>query len=180
MLTRNPLFHALACSALLVFATPAMAGHGHGDGLGKCMKAVSKIKNGDFTKVEYLSFTDEGTPAYELEVRDRDGNEWEFECSARHARILEMEREVDSADDALFKKHMKVSESDARATATGLYPGTVEEVEYEIESDGKPSYEFDIVDVEGTEYKVEVSAESGDIVEVQVEAWEIGEEDRTR
>lgn len=179
MLTRFHAFFAVTCTGLLAFAPPAFAGHGHG-GLEKCLKAVSKIKSGDFIKVEYLLFTDEGVPAYEVEVRDNDGNFWEFECSAKDARILEMEREVDSASDPLFKKHMKVSEDDAKATATALYPGTVEEVEYEIEADGKPSYEFDIVDAEGTEWKIEVSAVTGEIVEVQVEGWEIGEENQTR
>ncbi len=113
-----------------------------------------------------------------MEVRDADGNEWEFECSAKDARILEMERELDSAEDPLFNKNMKVSEADAKKTATDLYPGTVEEVEYEIETNGDPSYEFDIVDSDGTEWKIEVSAATGKIVEVQVEEWEIGEEDQ--
>lgn len=161
------------------FSTAAFAGHGHGD-MEKCLKTVSKIKSGDFVKVEYLSFTDEGVPAYEIEVRDGDGNEWEFECSARDARIMEMEREAESADDELFKKKMKVSEADARATATGLYPGKVEEVEYEIEANGDPSYEFDIVDSDDTEWKIEVSTVTGEIIEVQVEEWEIGEEDQVK
>lgn len=167
---------ALSILALAGVSSPALAKHGHG-GLEKCLKTVSKIKSGNFVKVEYLALTDEGTAAYEIEVRDNDGNGWEFECSAKDASILEMEREVDSPDDPLFKNRMNVTEADARETATALYPGTVEEVEYEIESNGEPVYEFDIVDSDGTEWKIEVSAESGAIVEVQVETWEIGEED---
>lgn len=176
--------HAIATTVisfltLAGISTPALAGHGHG-GVEKCLKTVSKIKPGAFVKVEYLSFTDEGSSAYEIEVRDKDGNEWEFECHAKKGNILEMEREVDKADDPLFKEKMKVSEADAKATATRLYPGTVEEVEYEIEANGDPSYEFDIVDSEGNEWKIEVSAISGEIIEVQTEAWEIGEEDQAQ
>jgi uncharacterized membrane protein YkoI len=78
---------------------------------------------------------------------------------------------------ALFKKKMKVSEKEARKIATDLYHGTIEEVEYEIESHGQVSYEFDIVDKYGVEFKIEVDATSGDIVEVQIEKCEIGEED---
>ncbi len=169
---------AISSLALTGFSNAAIAGHGHG-GMEKCLKAVSEIKSGNFVKVEYLSLTDEGVPAYEIEVRDGEGNEWEFECSAKDARILEMEREVKGADHELFKQNAKISEADAKATATKLYPGKVEEVEYEIEANGDPSYEFDIVDSDGTEWKIEVSAESGKIIEVQVEEWEIGAEDLT-
>ncbi|MCS3903636.1 putative membrane protein YkoI [Methylohalomonas lacus] len=177
MINRITIIVPILLLGVLGFSGNALAGHGKG-GLEKCLKTVSKIKPGDFVKVEYLSFTDEGVPAYEVEVRDADGNEWEFECSAKDARILEMEREVDSAEDPLFNKSMKVSEADAKKTATDLYPGTVKEVEYEIEANGDPSYEFDIVDSDGTEWKIEVSAVTGKIVEVQVEEWEIGEEDQ--
>ncbi len=177
MINRSTIIVPVLLLGVLGFSGSALAGHGKG-GLEKCLNAVSKIKSGDFVKAEYLSFTDEGVPAYEVEVRDADGNEWEFECSAKGARILEMEREVENAEDPLFNKNMKVSETDARKTATDLYPGTVEEVEYEIETNGDPSYEFDIVDSDGTEWKIEVSAVTGEIVEVQVEEWEIGEEDQ--
>lgn len=155
------------------------AGHGHGgDRLEKCLKAAGEIRKGGIVKVESLSFTDEGRSAYEIEIRDKSGREWEFECSARDAAILEIEQEVERADDPLFQAHAKVSEAEAKETAMKLYPGTVEEVEYEIEANGDASYEFDIVDADGTEWKIEVDAASGAIVEVQVEKWEIGEEDR--
>jgi uncharacterized membrane protein YkoI len=162
-------------------ATPVMAGNsGKRVELEDCLKAATAIRAGDFVKVEYLAYTDEGESAYEIEVRDPDGREWEFECSATTGSIIEMEQEVESANDPLFKRHMKVSESDARNTALQLYPGTVEEVEYEIEANGAASYEFDIVDKYGVEFKVEVDAASGAIVEVQMEKWEIGEEDAAR
>jgi predicted RecB family endonuclease len=50
--------------------------------------------------------------------------------------------------------------------------------EARVEFDGEPVYEFDIVDEEGIEWKVEVSAETGDIKMVGVEAWQIGLEKR--
>ena len=165
----------------LVCSVNVHAGHGnHEGGLENCLTAVTAIRAGSFPKVEYLGFTDEGGSAYEIELRDADGKEWEFECRASDASIVEVEQEVDSVNDPLFKGKMKVSENEARKIATTLYPGTIEEVEYEIESNGAASYEFDIVDKYGVEFKVEVDATSGEIVEMQIERWEIGEEDSVK
>lgn len=62
------------------------------------------------------------------------------------------------------------------AIATKAHPGEVVEVEYEIESDGGSTYEFDVIGKDGKETKVEVDAATGKIIEVHVEEWEIGEE----
>tara|TARA_R110002072_G_scaffold118428_1_gene250057 strand:- start:15658 stop:16170 length:513 start_codon:yes stop_codon:yes gene_type:complete len=163
---------------LLIFlaTTNTSANANHQGGLEACMLATTAIRTGTYTKVEYLGFTDEGVSAYEIEMRDLDGKIWEFECDAHSGEIIEIEQEVANSDVPLFKKKMKVSEKEASTIATDLYPGTIEEVEYEIESNGQVSYEFDIVDKYGVEFKIEVDATSGDIVEVQIEKWEIGEE----
>lgn len=164
------------CLLLMVFTGSVLADHRKG--LEDCLLAVKAIRAGDFVKVEYLGFADEGGAVYEVELRDPDGREWEFECSAGKAEIVEIEQEVDSAGHELFKRQAKISEEDARKIALGLYPGEIEEVEYEIEANGAASYEFDIADKYGVEFKVEVDARTGDIVEVQIEQWEIGEEDK--
>jgi uncharacterized membrane protein YkoI len=55
-------------------------------------------------------------------------------------------------------------------------PGEIVEVEYEIESNGNASYEFDIKTDKG-EVKLEVDATSGKIVEEkQTEIYQIGKE----
>lgn len=162
-------------AVLAIAAGPAYAGHGHG-GLEACLEAASEVKPGSYVKVEYLAYWSGGEPAYEIEVRDADGVEWELMCEADDGRIVELEREVDSADDPLFSAKAKVSEADAVKAAQAMFPGKVKEVEYEIETDGSPTYEIDIVDKTGKEYKVEVSAVTGEIVETAYEAWEIGEE----
>ena len=150
-------------------------GRGHGS-LEKCLKAVSKIKPGTYTRAEFHNFSHEGKPAYEIEVKGKDGREWEFECNIK-GHIVEIEQEVESASDPLFSKKAKVNESEAKSTATALYPGEVEKVEYEIEFDGSPSYEFNIESDDGTEFNVEVSAVTGEIIEVSTEKWEIGSEE---
>jgi uncharacterized membrane protein YkoI len=164
-------------------AAPAQADedhayHGHSTAyLGTCLKQISNLKHThDFVKVEYLSVTHEGDPSFEIEVRDMDGAEWEFMCEANDGSIYEVEQEAESANDARFKKNVKVNEQQARKTVTDLYAGTIEEVEYEIEANGDATYEMDVADAQGTEFKVEVDAASGDIIEVHVEEWEIGGE----
>ncbi|MCG7994506.1 MAG: PepSY domain-containing protein [Candidatus Thiodiazotropha taylori] len=144
--------------------------------LDDCLHAASQIKQGDFIKVEYLNPSAEGRSTYEIEVRTANGREWEFMCDATTGMIYEMEQEVDSADDPLFSKHAKVTAKQASDTVLGLYPGKIEEIEYEIEANGDASYEIDVVDEGGTEFKVEVDAVSGKVIEVHVEQWEIGEE----
>lgn len=139
-----------------------------------CIAAIQKQQAGDFLKLEKLSVAKK--PFYELEIRDSKGVEWEFMCDAKTGKITEQETEVSSVNDDAFKKHRQVSEDDAKATALKAHAGTITEIEYEIESNGNPSYEFDIVDDKGVETKVEVDAVSGKIIETATELWEIGEE----
>lgn len=166
---------AVAAAGVLSLGS-AQAGHSTEE-LGTCLEQVYEIKNtNEFVKVEYLSVSHDGDPSFEIEVRDSKGMEWEFMCEASDGDIYEVEQEVASASDPLFKRHAKVSEQQARKTVTDLYPGTVKEVEYEVEATGDPTYEIDVVDDNDTEWKVEVDAASGDIIEVHIEKWEIGEE----
>jgi len=145
-----------------------------GDALEACVKAVQKTKSGNFLKLEKL--VTDGKGAYELELRDADGNEWEFICDADTGKITETESEVSEPNSPTFKKNLKVSEQQATAIALKAYPGKVEEVEYEVEENGSSSYEFDIIDSKGIETKVEVDAASGKIIETALEEWEVGEE----
>lgn len=167
----------LTLITLPFFLSPAVAGHGHhGGGLHKCLSAASKIKDGYYAKVEYLTMTAQGFKAYEIEIKDPSGVEWELMCNIHRGEIYEMEREVESASDPLFKKHMKVDEKTAKKTAQELYSGKVVHTEYEIEANGSAAYEFDIWSKPGVTYKVEVDASTGEITEVNVEEWDIGRE----
>ena len=164
---------SLLATAALLLSGNAFAGHAT---LEDCLKAVQSVKKGVVERAEYHNFSHEGNPAYEIEIIDKNGHEWEFECNTR-GNIVEIEREVKDASDPLFKKRAKVSEADAKATAMEMYPGKNEKTEYEIEFDGSPSYEFNIEDEDGTEFNVEVSAITGEIIEVSTEGWEIGIEE---
>ena len=145
-----------------------------------CLVAASAVKAGDYLKVEYLSVSPRGVPSYEIEVRGADGREWELMCDTLTGTIYEIEQEAAGASDPLFLERARVSEEQARAKALRLYPGEIKEVEYELESNGDPAYEIDLVTADGTEFKIEVDAATGEIVEVSVEAWQIGQEAKER
>ncbi|MEQ8663947.1 MAG: PepSY domain-containing protein [Gammaproteobacteria bacterium] len=169
----------LLCASLLalgpVAAAPAHDGRSADDTLHECLRAARAIRAGAFAAVEFLGFTDEREAAYEITVVPTSGRRWEFECSARSGAILEIEQAVDGADDPLFAA-ASIDLATARATATRIYPGTVRAVGYEIQADGSPAYEFDIEDVDGVAFKIEVDAVSGRITEVQIKLWQIGGE----
>lgn len=165
-LINTALIAGLCLSSATVWAADA--------NLEACIQAVKKEKNGDLVKLEKLNVGGKG--AYELEVRDNNRQEWEFMCDADSGKITEKESEVTDPNSQAFKKNVKVTEEDAAAIAVKAYPGTIEEVEYEVEDNGSSSYEFDIVNDKGVETKVEVDAASGKIIETAIEEWEIGEE----
>lgn len=164
---------------LALFSSFVFAGHGghggHGD-LHHCLKSASAIKDGYYAKLEYLTLTDRGSTVYEIEIHDKNGVEWELMCDISTGSIYEIEREVTSASDPLFKKNMKVNEAAAKKAALALYPGRVVHTEYEIEANGASSYEFDIFERPGVTYKIEVDAATGEVVEVSIEKWDIGRE----
>lgn len=164
--------------AAVFFANTAMADHAtlkpkKYDSLGKCVKAALSAHDGKIVKTEFKSENKRGV--YEFDIESADGTAWDVECDAKSGKVTEIEQEV-KADDAKFKAGAKVSEADAKATALAAHPGSVVETEYEIEPDGKLSYEFDILEADKEEIKVEVDATTGKIVEVSYEEYQIGQE----
>jgi uncharacterized membrane protein YkoI len=164
--------------AAAFFANTAVAGHETikpkaYDSLGKCVKAALAVHEGTIVKVEFKSEKKRGV--YEFDIESADGTAWDVECDAKSGKVTEVEQEV-NAEHPKFKALAKVSEADAKATALAAHPGTVVETEYELESDGKASYEFDIKEADGEEIKVEVDATTGKIVETSYEVYQIGKE----
>jgi uncharacterized membrane protein YkoI len=155
-------------------AVPATVSLAATQSIETCIAAIQKQKPGELVKLEKLNAS--GKSLYEFEIKDSNGNEWEFMCDAETGKITETESEAESADSEAFKKNMKISEKEASAIALKAHPGKIVEVEYEVESNGDASYEFDIVSDKGVETKVEVNAANGKIIETSTEEWEIGEE----
>jgi uncharacterized membrane protein YkoI len=129
-----------------------------------CIGAAMLKQPGTIKRIELKS--EKGTPIYEFAVESTDGKRWDVECDANTGKIVEVEQEVRSANDPLFKAKRKISEKEARKIALKAYPGEIKQVEYEIEENGDASYEFAITTKDGKKVKVEVDASSGKIVEV--------------
>ena len=163
----------LTCVSALGLAISASS-YAADQSIDNCVMAIQKQKPGELIKLEKLSVA--GKPFYEFEIKDSKGVEWEFMCNAKTGRITETESEVSSVDDEAFKKNLKVTEKEATDIALKAHPGTVQEVEFEIEENGDASYEIDILSDKAVETKVEVNAANGKIIEESTEKWEIGEE----
>lgn len=141
-------------------------------GVETCVPTVLAKVPGEVLQVVLKS--EKGRASWEIEIEGTDGKLHDIECSGVDGRITETETRVASADAAGFKEKVKVTEAQAQATALAKYPGTVERVEYEIESDGRAVYEFDIKPASGHDWRVEVDATSGEITEASPEWLEIG------
>lgn len=153
-----------------LFATSAFAAE-HKGAMETCLKAAQAKHPGDVISLE--AEIEKGKPAYEFDIKGKDGKEWEVECDAKTGKLIEEEEEVD-AKDPRFTSKAKVSFEDAKKTALAAHPGEVIESETSIESDGSVSYEFDIKGKDGKEWEVEVDAVTGKIIEEEVEAYQIG------
>lgn len=140
-------------------------------GIETCARTILAKYPGDILQVVLKKEKNE--MVWEVEIQQKD-KLLDIECSARTGKIVETETRVLSASDDVFKAKAKVSEDEARKIALAKYPGEVEYVEYEIESNGLLSYEFDIKTAKG-DVRVEVDAESGKIVEASQELLEIGQ-----
>lgn len=166
--------------ALVLSSNVAFAENDHGsfkakpyDSLGKCVQKALAKHDGEIVKLEYQ--VEDKMPIYEFDIETADGKAWEVECSVKTGKITELEEEV-AVDDPRFAKQAKFTEEQARATALAAHPGRIVEVEYELESDGKASYEIDVLEADKEEVKVEIDATTGKIVETGYENYQIGQE----
>lgn len=164
----------LNIAVLIGLGLAAGTAHAVDQGLESCVRAIKNEKAGEFVKLEKLNVA--GKAVYEFEIRDANLAEWEFMCDADSGKITEKESEVADPNSQAFKKNVKVTEEDAASVALKAVPGTIQEVEYEVEENGASSYEFDIVNDKAVETKVEVDAATGKVIETSIEEWEIGEE----
>jgi uncharacterized membrane protein YkoI len=172
---------ALAAAALTLAAcaktetpastAPAAAVAASNAGIESCAKAALAQAPGELLQAT-LKSEPEGR-VWEFEIKQADGKLFDIECSDSAGTIVETETRVASAADPAFAAIAKIDEAAARAKALAAKPGTVERVEFELEAEGKASYEYDIKTADG-DYRVEVDAASGEVVETSAELLEIG------
>lgn len=160
-----------AAPAVVAEAPPAAAVPNSNAGIESCAKAVLAQAPGELLQAT-LKQEAEGR-VWEFEVKQADGKLFDIECSDSAGTIVETETRVASAADPAFAAIAKIDEATAQAKALAAKPGTVERVEFELEPDGKASYEYDIKTTDG-DYRVEVDAASGEVVETSSELLEIG------
>ena len=140
----------------------------------KCYSKVVDKYPGHVVSME--SEIEDGRLIYEFDVKTKDGREVEVECDARKHTLHDDEVELKKGDKK-FAAAAKISESEAEKIALKQYNGKIVDREYAMEN-GKPVYEFDIyVAKKGHEYEVEVDAVTGEILEVEMELYDIGSED---
>lgn len=139
-----------------------------------CLDSALDTIPGNPRKLEMKMEGDD--PVYEFDIQAKaDGQTYNVECNAEEGFVIEVEREAD-ANDPVFKKYAKISEADARKTALDFIPGEVAAMEYEVGMEGGVAYEYDIINVHGREYKIDVNAMTGEIEEANLELYEIGAE----
>lgn len=156
-------------------STTVNAGPKHIGKMETCMKAALAKHPGEVLTLE--AEISEGRAQYEFDIKDKDSKEWEVECLAKTGKVIEEEQEFANADDPAFKAKAKITQDEARKTALAKYPGEVVDSEFSIESDGNPSYEFDIKTKDGKEMEVEVDAATGKLSEnPEEEIYQIGVE----
>ena len=156
-------------------STLAYAGPKHTGKMETCMKAALAKHPGEVLTLE--AEIEKGKPIYEFDIKGKDGKEWEVECDAKSGKVTEEEQEVANADDPAFKSKAKITQEDAKKTALAKHPGEVIESEFSIESNGNPSYEFDIKTADGKEMEVEIDAVTGKLEESpEEEIYQIGVE----
>ncbi len=166
---------SVALAAICVAASmPGVAIAGEKSIVDACVKAAQAQLAGEIVKME--NKTENGKSVYEFEIKGNDGSK-EFECDAATAKITQSEDEVEGPENPRFKSKAKISLDQAKEIALKKHPGSIVETEFEIESNGRASYEFDIKKADGQEVKIEIDAESGKIVEDdQKEIYQIGQE----
>ncbi|MBE1287338.1 MAG: peptidase [Alteromonadaceae bacterium] len=139
-----------------------------------CLDAAYDTQPGGAARKLEMKVSD-SVPIYEFDIEMEDGITFNVECDARTGLIVEIEQEV-GAEHSVFNKLAKVDIETAKATALMFIPGKVVESEREISYDGSVTYEFDIVNDYGREYKVDIDAKTGEFQEAALELYEIGYE----
>lgn len=150
----------------------ANAFHAHQGKLEDCFIKATKQHNGTVLSVE--AEISNKRPIYEFDIKLPNGKIIEVECDAKTSKLGEIEWEVYDELQPGFKEKAKLSLEEAKQIVLKKYPGSIVEIEFSIEADGNPAYEFDIKMSDGKEYEIEISAITGEILNVEQEVYQIG------
>jgi uncharacterized membrane protein YkoI len=175
----------LSAALLALSGTMAVEAQGLRNTLARCARAAGPAGMSEIERIEMLTTVSpaelagapRGTPFLTFELRHPDGTTWEVICNGETGAVIDVEREVPSAMDPLFARQARISERDARKTALQFHPGEILGVEYEVASDGTPTYEFAVKPASGTAgLLVEINATSGQLKQVWAHAYPLQSE----
>ena len=144
--------------------------------LDKCFIAAHQKYEGHIISLERE--VEDGQPVYEFDIKTKDGKRVEIECNPLTGELSDEEFEVKKGDKEFkeFKKAVKITAKEAKKIALENTPGKVVEKEYGFEGD-IPVYEFDIYSKDkGHEIEVEINGITGEVMESEIEIYDIGED----
>jgi uncharacterized membrane protein YkoI len=139
--------------------------------LDKCFIAAHQKYEGHIISLERE--VEDGKPVYEFDIKTKDGKRVEIECNPLTGELSDEEFEV-KKNDKDFKKAVKISAKEAEKIALENTPGKVVEREYGFEGD-IPVYEIYSKD-KGHEIEVEINGITGEVMESEIEIYDIGED----
>jgi uncharacterized membrane protein YkoI len=149
---------ALAMTAACANMQPAFAPK---VSMESCVKAALAEKPGEVIEVE--GEVEAGMPMFEIDIAGADGRRWELMCDGITGRIVAVKQESGDAKAPPRVAGPVLTEAEARKVALAARPGEVMEVEYEVESDGRPKFEYEIRAPDGTFWEVEIRGDTGEV-----------------
>lgn len=136
-----------------------------------CVKSI--LQNHPGKMVSLSSEIEDGKSQYEIDIKGKDGKNWEVECDAKTGKVNRLEGEID-ANSSEFKSKAKITLEQASKLALQKYPGKIIHNEFDLEKDGEISYEFIIKTNGGKMIEIEVDAESGKLAGEEEVLYHIG------
>jgi len=135
--------------------------------LDRCVANVTAAYPGTVENIDRA--WEQNTLVYEMDVLAADGKRLEAECVALTGRIVEVEQEDLAVPRDAFKSMARLSDLQARHLALQTMPGSILDVERELELNGSIVYEYEIQQADGTIGEVEIDARTGRVLETGYE-----------
>ncbi|MFE4893739.1 PepSY domain-containing protein [Peribacillus butanolivorans] len=128
---------------------------------------------------------EDGTVVYSVNVQAKDGSKQEVKIDAQTGKVLKVEsddeegngkEENDDQDQAALAKKAKLTEAESKKIALEKVPGTVKDVELEVE-DGTVVYGVEVQAKDGSKQDVKIDAKTGEILKVDMDDEDSNEND---
>ncbi|MFB7642911.1 PepSY domain-containing protein, partial [Peribacillus butanolivorans] len=128
---------------------------------------------------------EDGTVVYSVDVQAKEGSKQEVKIDAQTGKVLKVEsddeeengkEENDDQDQVALAKKAKLTEAESKKIALEKVPGTVKDVELEVE-DGTVVYGVEVQAKDGSKQDVKIDAKTGKILKVDMDDEDSNEND---